>query len=159
MKECRRHRPWNSPYWDVMDTYIHINRLHRMILERELNKTGVYRSQHQLLMLIAGNPNASQKEIARLCRVSTATVAVSLKKLEQGGYIRRLVDASDNRCNQLTVTEKGQNVVTKSTSYFRKVEDQMFAGFSEEEMDTLRGFLIRICHNLKQMIPEKEREG
>lgn len=159
MKGCHFRRTWDSPYWDVMDTYMHINRLHRMILERELNRTGVYRSQHQLLMFIADNPNASQKDIARLHRVSTATVAVSLKKLEQGGYIRRLVDQSDNRCNQLTITEKGQDVATKSAAYFQKVEKQMFSGFSEEELETLRGFLTRICHNLKQMVPEKEREG
>ncbi len=156
-RHCRR--SWESPYWSVMDTYMHINRLHRTILERELNKTGVYRSQHQLLMFIADNPNASQKDIARLHRVSTATVAVSLKKLEQGGYIRRLVDQKDNRCNQLTITEKGQRVVEKSTGYFKKVENQMFSGFSQEELEILQGFLTRICQNLKQMLPENEGEG
>ena len=71
----------------LVEKYIQTNRRHRKILEQELNFTGVYRSQHQLLMFIADNPNVSQKELARLYGVSTATIAVSLKKLEQGGYI------------------------------------------------------------------------
>lgn len=156
MKGCHCHFP-DSPYGTVMELYAHTARLHRQILERELNKTGVYRSQHQLLMFVADNPNTSQKEIAQRFHISTATVAVSLKKLEQGGYIRRLVDQSDNRCNQITITEKGQQVIELSAVYFEKVENQMFSGLSPEELTLLAGFLGRIRENLKQL--EKEREG
>ena len=46
--------------------------------------------------------------------VSGATMAVSLKKLEKGGYINRLVDQHDNRCNQICITEKGREVVEES---------------------------------------------
>ena len=48
----------------LVEKYIMANKLHRMYLERELNKSGVYRSQHQILMFISKFPNASQKEIA-----------------------------------------------------------------------------------------------
>lgn len=151
-------KEWNSPYRALMHTYMGINRLQRTVLERELNKTGVYRSQHQLLMYISDNPNASQKDLAGMHHVSAATVAVSLKKLEHGGYIRRVVDQADNRFNQICITEKGKEIVEGSIAYFQRVEAQMYEGFEPEELLELQGYLDRIYQNLNRLLPETERE-
>ena len=97
-----------SPEHCLIEKYIRVARLHRSMMERRLDGTGVYRSQHQILMFVSDNPNVSQKELARMYGVSGATIAVSLKKLEKGGYIRRLVDQEDNRCNQICITDKGR---------------------------------------------------
>ncbi|WP_243009173.1 helix-turn-helix domain-containing protein [Clostridium sp. AM58-1XD] len=60
----------------TVEKAVYVVRLHRLLLERLLNKTGVYRSQHQILMDIARFPEASQKDIAMRHHVSTATIAV-----------------------------------------------------------------------------------
>ena len=73
-----------------------------------------------------------------------------LKKLEKGGYIKRLVDEKDNRCNQLCITEKGRQVIEDSHQIFHEVELAMFAGFSKEEYETLERMLDRIYENLKK---------
>ena len=86
-----------SPEHCLVEKYIRVARLHRSMMERRLDGTGVYRSQHQILMFVSDNPNVSQKELARMYGVSGATIAVSLKKLERGGYIRRLVDQEDKK--------------------------------------------------------------
>ena len=114
------------------------------MMERRLDGTGVYRSQHQILMFVSDNPNVSQKELARMYGVSGATIAVSLKKLERGGYIRRLVDQEDNRCNQICITDKGRKVVEDSVKIFRQMESRMFEGFSENDMKVLGQLLDRI---------------
>lgn len=158
MKRCHGFEGWDFPYRELVETYMNVGRLHRTVLERQLNRTGVYRSQHQLLMYIAENPNASQKEIAQLNRVSPATVAVSLKKLENGGYIRRVVDEHDNRYNKICITEKGRAVVENSVRWFQKVERTIFDGFSSEEMAAMQGFLNRMQQNLSGFLPETERE-
>lgn len=123
-----------------------------------MNRTGVYRSQHQLLMCIADNPRVSQKELAKVQHVSTATVAVSLKKLENGGYISRAVDQEDNRYNQICITEKGQAVVDKSICCFQEVERRMFDGFSSEELSCLLGYLSRIRQNMETLLEERGEE-
>ena len=110
----------------LVEKYMRTNKRHRKVLEQELSSTGVYRSQHQILMFIAENPNVSQKELARLYSVSAATMAVSLKKLEQGGYIKREVDSKDNRYNQICITAKGQEVVKQSVTIFEEIERNMF---------------------------------
>ena len=141
----------NTPNHKALKSLMKIFRLHRLAIERRVRQTGVYRSQHQILMFIAANPDATQKEIARLHETSPATIAVSLKKLEKAGYIRRVVDQEDNRCNRLQVTEKGQLVVNQSHIIFRQIEEEMFAGFSQEDFRDLDQLLGRINGNINRM--------
>lgn len=158
-KEGCHNNFYDSPYHNLIESFIYANRLHRAVLEKHLNKTGVYRSQHQFLMYISRYPNASQKKIAERFHISTATVAVTLKKLEKGGYICRAVDEEDNRFNQIAITEKGQKVVDKSITYFRNTEQGMFRGFDETERNELESYLTRIKENLHQLLDETEREA
>lgn len=150
----------------TMKLFAKVARMQRCVVSGRVKQTGVYRSQHQILMYISANPDATQKDIARMHEVSTATIAVSLKKLEKGGYIRRAVDASDNRCNRLQVTEKGQRVVNQSYEIFQNVEREMFEGFTEEDFQKLEEFLNRMYRNMERMnegqhrgnhLEEKER--
>ena len=146
--------------WQYHLKYMKINRIQRSVIERQLGKTGVYRSQHQILMFVADSPNVSQKEIAAKYGVSTATIAVSLKKLEKGGYIRRIVDEKDNRFNQICITEKGRKVVDDSVKTFTRIENRMFEGFSEEEFKSLEQLLDKVFRNLeKELNQMTESEG
>lgn len=149
---------WNSPYHKLVEKYIYVAKLYRALLERQLNKTGVFRSQHQFLMYVAHHPNASQKDIADRHHISTATVAVTLKKLEKGGYIHRLVHQEDNRFNQIVITERGQAVIDNSTKLFQAAEENMFRDFDEAEQKQLMGFLNRMEANLQMQLEETERE-
>lgn len=149
MEECRG-EPKTLTH-QVIKLYMKIGHLHRDILDKEVRRTGVYRSQHQILMYLAAHPDASQKDIASFHDVSTATIAVTLKKMEKAGYIRRVVDQTDNRCNRIQLTGKGEEIVTLSREIFFRVEKEMFRGFDEEEKQGLKGDLERICKNLEDL--------
>lgn len=151
----------SSPMHCVMMKYMRIMKIHRCILDEQGKITGVYRSQHQILMMLSEHSNVSQKEIAKRLYVSTATIAVSVKKLEKGGYITRIVDKEDNRMNKLCLTEKGKNMVGLSRRYFRNIEAKMFQGFSDEDLIQMGQVLDHIYDNLSQIPVEKnmtERE-
>lgn len=108
-------------------------------------------------MSISDHPNISQKDLARINDVTTATVAVTLSKLEKGGYICRAVDEADKRYNQIVLTELGEKVVKDSRRIFREVESTMFKGFSETDFQTMEMLFDRILENLNSMDPENIR--
>lgn len=139
----------------LLEKYMRVIKLHHMYLERELNRSGVFRSQHQMLMYISNCPNASQRDIADHQHVSTATVAVSLKKLEKGGYIKRVVDEADNRFNQICITSKGKNVVDGSKQIFKKVEQSSFCDFTEQELVQFEDYLDRLRFNVERLFQEQ----
>lgn len=159
MKEPESRWPFDSPEHRLIEKYIRVIRLHRSVIEHRLEGTGVYRSQHQILMFVSHNPNVSQKDLAEMYGVSGATMAVSLKKLEKGGYINRLVDQQDNRCNQICITEKGRKVVEESVWIFQRLERCMFEGFSEHDMDVLGNLLDRIFGNLNRDLKDGPNEA
>ena len=102
------------------------------------------------------HPNSTQAELAELLEVSPAAIAVSMKKLEKGGYIERRPDMADNRALQVIITHKGQQVIEQSISIFKKIEEDMFEGFSDVEMQQLEGLFERMYRNLEM---KKKTEG
>ncbi len=127
---------------------------HRKIMQNYLDKTGIYQAQHHLLMKISHNQNASQKELSSSMDVSAATIAVSLKKLEKGGYIKKEMDQGDNRLNQITITEKGNKVVEQSRQIFDLTHQKLFEGFTEEEKYNLSILMRKLDANLLRMEDE-----
>lgn len=127
---------------------------HRKIMQNYLDETGVYHAQHRILMEISHHPKISQNDIARLMDVSSATIAVSLKKLKKEGYIKKEIDEGDNRFNNITITEKGHRVVNQSKIIFETTDKKVFEGFTEDEKTTLSFLLEKLDYNLERMEDE-----
>lgn len=116
-------------------------------ISKKVEKTGVYRSQHRLLMILGKHPDCSQTELAERLEISSAAVAVSLKKLEKSGFISRQCQKNDNRVNQVVITEKGWKIIDQSTQYFKEMDKAFLKGFSPEELIQLETFLERMIKN------------
>lgn len=116
-------------------------------IEKKVKDTGLYRSQHRLLMILGKHPDCSQTLLAEKLEVSSAAVAVALKKLEKSGYIERTSDETDSRMNHVVITAKGQEAIRISCVYFQEVEGALFEGFSEKEISDMGNFLKRIIQN------------
>lgn len=145
---------WNMDEEEFINTanpvmiMIFVNQMHRKKLERLLDGTGLHRAQHRMLMTLSKGEFSSQAKLAAELEVSTATVAVSLKKLERDGYIQKTTQEEDSRANFVQLTEKGQNIVQKSREIFEHVDQQMIQGFSEDDLIRLRKYLKRMYENL-----------
>ena len=131
--------------WEV----IKIAREHRKTVEKKVCSLGIHPSQHHFLMHIAKNGSCTQNSIAEAMEISAATVAVSLKKLEKGGYIEKQISRSDGRSNVIGLTKKGEDVVEKSKTMFEEVDQAMFASITEQEQEQLHNYMERIINNLK----------
>lgn len=131
----------------IVNLFRAADRVLKRSIDKKVEGTGVYRSQHRLLMLLGKFPECSQTEIAEKMEVSPAAVAVSLKKLEKSGYVSRQCNENDNRVNHVAVTEKGWKTIKASINNFIEIENAFFEDFSEEEMEQLEAYLRRIIKN------------
>ena len=138
--------------WEI----IKIAREHRKIVEKRICLLGIHPSQHHFLMHIAKNGACTQNHIAEAMEVSAATVAVSLKKLEKGGYIEKRISPEDGRSNLIALTVKGEDVVQQSKTLFEEVDRQMFDMISEEQQKQLCDYMEIIIRNLKIMEDRQE---
>lgn len=131
--------------WEI----IRVAREHRKIVEKRICSLGIHPSQHHVLMHISINGACTQNNIAEAMEVSAAAVAVSLKKLEKGGYIEKQISPGDGRSNLIALTLKGEKVVEQSKAMFEEVDKEMFLSISEEEQKQLHAYMEKIIHNLK----------
>ena len=116
-------------------------------ISKKVENTGVFRSQHRLLMILGKHPDCSQTELAERLEISPAAVAVSLKKLEKSGFISRQCQENDNRVNQVVITEKGWEIIDQSVQYFKEMDKAFLKDFSLEELRQLEGFWERMIKN------------
>ena len=124
-----------------------VDRNFKRSIDKKVESTGVYRSQHKLLMMLGRHPDCSQTELAEKMEVSPAAIAVSLKKLEKGGFVSMQCHENDNRVNYVKVTEKGRKAIEVSIRYFQEIDEAMFADFTDEEIERLGGYLHRVIAN------------
>lgn len=143
---------------NLIGKMILITKEHRTAVNRYVEKNDLQKSQHRLLLvlshLIEESSNVSQRDLAESLNVTPAAVAVTLKKLEKNGIISKTTSETDNRYNELSITEKGRQIVKDSKKAFRSTDMQIFKDFTTEEMEQLLSFLGRMEANLLPLTEE-----
>ena len=137
---------------NVVKLFITAAKSHHRVFENNVKGFGIHRSQHRILMFLSrrGNEPTSQKDIANFHEISPAAVAVSIKKLENEGLIKRVTDKNDNRANLIELTQKGQDIVEQTKCLIGALDAAMFEGFCEEEILEFSLYLSRLCDNIKK---------
>ncbi len=139
----------DEKYRAIMGKLMAIMRDHKSTIDSYVNETKLHKSQHRLLMVLSRmEKNISQRDLAEILNITPAAVAVTLKKMEKMGLVNRMVAEQDNRYNQVVLTDKGKKIVKESRKIFQYVDEKMFAGFSQEELDAFEGYLNRVKENL-----------
>ncbi|MBQ3304989.1 MAG: MarR family transcriptional regulator [Clostridia bacterium] len=134
-----------------IDALIHTMRLHHRVVERRIEGMGVHHSQHRLLMRLSDlGRSASQKELADAMDVSPACVARMLKPMTAAGLVEK-ASGADGRCNEISVSAAGMQLVEDSRAVFRQIGEQMFEGLTEGELQTLGALLDKLKANLSNM--------
>lgn len=136
---------------EIHRKFMKINRLHRSAIENKFSDCKIHRSQHGLLMYLSrAESTPTQRELADRFEVSPAAIAVSLKKLENDGYINREPNESDSRQNMISITAKGRKVVEYSKAAFDELDRKTYCGLSVEELSLLSHLLQKMIDNLER---------
>ena len=133
------------------------DRLHRAAIESQIDRLGIHRSQHFLLMNLSHTDGGlPQSEIAKKLDISPAAATVTLQKLEKAGFIERKTAEGDCRSKIITLTESGRQTVRKTHELFSEVDERMCGGMTEKELDALCVILSKMADNLKAENGEEE---
>lgn len=142
----------SNKYYSCIETLIKVNRSHKKMIDYGVStKIGLHRTQHIILMRLArSSALPSQKELAEHLGITPAAISGALDKLEAGGYIERKM-GTDNRFNEIVITELGKSIVSETKELFSKIDKSMFLGFSDQELIELKAFLERMNHNMQNI--------
>lgn len=125
-----------------------ISMMRRIFTQRAATKDGIYLGQLPAMRYIAMNPGCTQKDVAEFIQVSPPSIAVMVKRMVRDGVVQKKADEKDLRQNRLYITDKGMELAQHCHQMFNRMDEQVYAGFSEEELTLLSSFLTRLIDNL-----------
>jgi DNA-binding MarR family transcriptional regulator len=125
-----------------------VHALKRTALNREREQLGQKLIPVPLMAYVLEHPGCTQTEVAEWLCITTASVAISCKRLEREGLLERRVDPQNRRKNQLFVTEEGAVLTREKRAMLERVNARTFADVCEADLAVFSRVLDRMLDNL-----------
>lgn len=135
----------SAPLLIIMQHLVHLSKFQMMHLQERFN---LKPSQAGVLFTLHCNGKLSQRELAEKTGVTPPSMTVTLRKMEDMGYITKEPDINDQRIIRIMLTEKGAGCVGNIKAVASHMEDIMFQNISAEEKLLLRRILLQMKENL-----------
>lgn len=115
--------------------------------------------QFPLLGYVEGHEGCTQQEAAGAMNVSAPAVAVSVKRLQRAGFLKKEADPGNLRKSRLSLTDAGREIARTFRRNFDELDAAAFGCLSEEEAQSLLSLMQKITDHLAaamQNPPEAE---
>jgi DNA-binding MarR family transcriptional regulator len=145
----------NNPRTGLMSL---VNQVYKAMNKRASEEAlGMRLKQFLTLSYIQDHENVIQQELESALLVDANAVVLLLNDLETAGFVVRRRDPSDRRRHLVEVTRAGKAALERADKARTALAEEMLAGFSNEERETLRSLLQRVLDSLLSPAPEHVR--
>lgn len=120
----------------------------QVLISSELAPYRIGSGQYIFLMAIAFREPVTQKSLSESLLIDKTTTAKAIAKLEAEGYVRREVDAADNRFQLLYLTPAGREIAPKVQEALNRVKQKTRRGITDEEYQLLLRLLRIVLGNV-----------
>lgn len=128
----------------------HLFRSIRNFMGRQLEPYGIGDAQFPFLMLLLRKDGISQEYLATALKCDRATSARSIARLEDAGYVHRVVDPNDRRAYKVFLTEQGHDMGQIVWSVSRDLNEILLEGFTDEEKLDFRNMIKKAGSNISK---------
>ncbi|WP_028747144.1 MarR family winged helix-turn-helix transcriptional regulator [Rhizobium mesoamericanum] len=109
-----------------------------------MEELGLTQKQLAVMELVAGNPGASQIDLANTLGTDRATMMALVNRLAARDFVERRPSAADRRRQELHLTMAGRTMLAEARQLIDAHEQRFTDLFSHDEMDGLLVALKRI---------------
>ena len=128
------------------------------LMVRKLRRYDVSPIQCRTLTFLSEQPGyVPQKTFHDHQLVSSSTLHCIVEQLEQNHLLTRSVAPGDGRRKLLHLTEEGRCFYQEFIAITEEVHRQAEKGFTAQELETRRSYLLRIADNLSRETEETSR--
>ncbi len=142
-----RHRHHRHPPPEEFPIGMLINGLAKFFSEYQRiqgEKAGIKDSYRSVLFHLRREGGMTQYELACHCQVKPSSMSVTLRSMEENGYIRRVPDEKDQRSIRVYLTDAGVALDEKVRDLIHETEGLFIDALSEQENVQLKNLLAKI---------------
>jgi MarR family transcriptional regulator for hemolysin len=115
--------------------------------ERALHVGGGSLPGWVVLASLMGGLHGTQREIADAVGIEGPTLTHHLNRMERAGLVTRQRDPENRRAHLVALTGEGEREFRGLVRHVRAFDRRLRAGFSDDQLDTLRQLLDRLAAN------------
>jgi MarR family transcriptional regulator, lower aerobic nicotinate degradation pathway regulator len=112
----------------------------------ELRQSKTTPPQYASLVAIMDQPGVGQRRLADLVAIDRSTIGTLLQRLEKKGLIRRLTSETDQRANQLFITDAGRDLLLRSRKAIERSQERLLEPLKPRERLMFLRMLARLVH-------------
>jgi DNA-binding MarR family transcriptional regulator len=144
--------PAEDPFADPRQSIGYLARICFRSFSRALEKRtapyGVSSGQWRFLRVLWQEDGLTQRELSRRVGMREPTTVVALRKLEQGGLVRRETSTEDRRKIHVFLTEAARALQGVLSPYVAEVNAIATTGLTATEIQTLKRLMEKVAGNL-----------
>ena len=124
-------------------------------MERNLNKDleniDLTSMQAHVLIYLYKNKNnvVNQRDIERKFELTNPTVNGILNRLENKGFVKRVVSQVDARNKEIKITDKSTFLISEMKKSAKNMENKMIAGIEKEDLNVFYKVIKKIFNNVQ----------
>lgn len=115
-------------------------------------------SQGRILHILSEHEGISQKKLQEIVGIKAGSLSEVLVKLEKQGYITRIHEDADRRCQNVFITDAGKEAYNKIHAEHLETGKDVFKDLTDEEKILLLGLLDKLLEEKGQHFKHAERE-
>ncbi len=124
-----------------------------------MNRTGKYRGQGRLLILLEERGPLTQREMIEITGRRSATLSEQLESMEKAGWITREKHAGDKRNIDLALTPLGKEMAQQVRVWQIGHAEALFGMLDEKERQDLGALLEKLAQAWQELAVQKETEA
>ena len=124
-----------------------INRARVIFLNEKLKPFNLSAAQYPIFIYLLNHPDIIQESMARFFHLDKGAIARTLKKMEDSGYISRIVDPDNRRAFRISLTEKAYKIAPDISAIEEQWEVRITRGLSPDEQARYLSFLHNAADN------------
>ncbi len=128
----------------------HMARLFEQALSDAIRSFDLSPGQFPTLLALRNRDGQTQAELVREVDVEQATLALTLKRMERDGLIRREPHPDDSRAKLIFLTPKAKSLETRATAAAAAVNARALEGLSRAEADQFLSLMARVIAALRK---------
>lgn len=127
-----------------------LDKVFKQNFDQELERVGLTFSQMRVLRFLEDNPNTkiTQKDISKELDIQHSTTIGLLKRMQEKGLVRVVVDEDNRRCRNIFLTKKAEDIRYEMERGREIMESRVVKSFTDEEKETFYRLLNKAIDNL-----------
>lgn len=123
-------------------------------MREESDKIGINNTYRPVIFFLSRFDEMTQLDLVKRTRLKAPTISLTLRKMEQEGLVKRIVDEDDARKVCVSLTEDGKAYDEKIKGLIKKTEKQILSKLDVNENKELERVLRKLINIMCQEFGE-----